>query len=322
MKKSIKIVGIVLAVIIMLFGCFSLFIGTQVVAGSTQLVTNEETTGVSDSFWEKYGMDYEQFCTEFTIEELSLKSTFDGHDIPADYIYAPGTEGSKDNKTVILVHGLGGNRLTNYPVAKMFLDMGYSVITYDQRSSGENTAQNTTFGFWEKYDLTDYIRYVREQAPERTLGVWGTSFGGATAGLALGDDKIDATVDFLVLDCPVSSMRWMVEEEMRHMDIGLPVSYMTFCGNIINRIHLGFFYEEADVPSALSGTDTPVLIINSKADTLTPVFMGQDIYDAILSENKSIWTVEDSEHTDMWLDYNEEYVSRVTELVRSVEEQN
>ncbi len=314
-----KIIAITLAAVLILFGGFSLFIGAQVVAGSTQLVTNESTTGVSDSFWEKYGMDYDSFRAEYTIEKLSLVSSFDSHNIPADYIYAPGTEGSKDNKTVILVHGLGGNRLTNYPIAEMFLRMGYSVITYDQRSSNENTAQRTTFGFWEKYDLIDYIRYAKEQAPEHTLGVWGASFGGATAGLALGDAEIDAMVDFLVLDCPVSSMRWMVEDEMRRMDIGIPVSYMTFCGNIINRIHLGFFYDEADVPTALSGTDTPVLIINSKADTLTPVFMGQDIYDAILSEDKVIWTVEDSEHTDMWLDYNAEYVSRVESLVRSVE---
>jgi len=216
-----KIIAITLAAVLILFGGFSLFIGAQVVAGSTQLVTNESTTGVSDSFWEKYGMDYDNFRAEYTIEKLSLVSSFDSHNIPADYIYAPGTEGSKDNKTVILVHGLGGNRLTNYPIAEMFLRMGYSVITYDQRSSNENTAQRTTFGFWEKYDLIDYIRYAKEQAPQHLLGVWGTSFGGATAGLALGDAEIDAMVDFLVLDCPVSSMRWMVEDEMRRMDIGI-----------------------------------------------------------------------------------------------------
>lgn len=40
--------------------------------------------------------------------------------IPADYIYALGEEGDKNNPTVILVHGLGGNRYTNYPLAEMF----------------------------------------------------------------------------------------------------------------------------------------------------------------------------------------------------------
>ena len=93
--------------------------------------------------------------------------------IPADYIYALGEEGDKNNPTVILVHGLGGNRYTNYPLAEMFLQKGYNVLTYDQRSSNENTAQYTTFGYWEKYDLIDYIDYVYSHAPEQVIGIWG-----------------------------------------------------------------------------------------------------------------------------------------------------
>lgn len=48
---------------------------------------------------------------------------------------------------VSLVYGLGGNRYTNYPIEEMFLQKGYNVLTYDQRSSNENTAQYTTFGY-------------------------------------------------------------------------------------------------------------------------------------------------------------------------------
>ena len=76
-------------------------------------------------------------------------------------------------------------------------------MTYDQRSSNENTAQYTTFGYWEKYDLIDYIDYVHSYAPEHVIGVWGTSFGGATAGLAMGEKDVERKVDFLILDCPV-----------------------------------------------------------------------------------------------------------------------
>lgn len=98
-----------------------LFIGTQVFMGSTQLVTCEDTSKVKDSFWERYNMDYDVFCSTYTIEKVEITSTFDEHMIPADYIYALGEEGDKNNPTVILVHGLGGNRYTNYPLAEMFL---------------------------------------------------------------------------------------------------------------------------------------------------------------------------------------------------------
>lgn len=319
MKKRNIIILIVIIVFVLLFLGISYFIGMQVFMGSTQLVTCEETSGVTDTFWEKYNMDYDVFCDTYSVEKVEITSTFDGHTIPADYIYAVGKEGNKDHSTVILVHGLGGNRYSNYPLAEMFLQKGYNVLTYDQRSSNENTAQYTTFGYWEKYDLIDYIDYIYAYAPEQEIGIWATSFGGATAGLAMREKAVESKVDFLILDCPVSDMKWMVEEEMRKMDIGLPISYMVFCGNIVNKIELGFNYEDANVCDAVIDISIPVLVINSEADTLTPQFMGQDIYNAIHNDAlKMIWTVKDSEHTEMWLDYNQEYRDKVEELLNSL----
>lgn len=314
--KSRKIILIIFIIILLLFFGMSYFIGTQVFMGSTQLVTCEDTSKVGDNFWKKYNIDYNSFCNTYSIEKIKITSTFDGHLIPADYIYAVGSEGNKNNHTVILVHGLGGNRYTNYPLAEMFLKKGYNVLTYDQRSSNENTAQYTTFGYWEKYDLIDYINYIYSHASEQVIGVWGTSFGGATAGLAMGNKAVENKVDFLILDCPVSNMKWFVEEEMRKMDIGLPISYMTFCGNIINKIKLGFYYKNTNVCNEIGNIEIPTLIINSKVDKVTPQFMGQDIYDAINNnEIKNIWTVDDSEHTEMWLDYNQEYIEKVEKLL-------
>lgn len=316
MKKRTKVICIIFIIVFILFVGMSCFIGNQIFMASTQLATCEDTANVQDGFWDKYNIDYENFCNTYTIEKLEIDSTFDSHKIPADYIYALGKEGEKDNQTVILVHGLGGNRYSSYPLAEMFLEKGYNVVAYDQRSSNENTAQYTTFGYWEKYDLTDYIDYVREQAPEQEIGVWGTSFGGATAGLAMGNKDIENKIDFLILDCPVSNMKWMIEEEMRKMDVGLPISYMTLCGNVINKMKLGFYYEDANVCNAIKDIEIPVLIINSQMDTVTPQFMGQDIYDAISREdNKEIWTVKDSAHAEMWLDHNEEYRERAERLL-------
>jgi len=320
MKKRVKIIlTVIVVVFIALFIGVSSFMGLQVFAGSTQLVTNEETKGASDTFWKKYGMNYESFCNIYKVEKLEITSSFDKHIIPADYIYAIDSQNSKDYQTVILIHGLGGNRYSNYPLAEFFLKKGYNVITYDQRSSNENIAKYTTFGYWEKYDLIDWVNYVEEQASGQKIGIWGASFGGATAGLALGYEDIDEKIDFLILDCPVSNMKWMVEQEMRNMDIGIPVSYMTWCGNIINKFKLGFSYQDANVVNAMKDVKTPVLIINSKLDSLTPYFMGKDIYDAIQAKNKEIWTVDESEHCEIWIDHNQEYCDRVESFLSKYE---
>lgn len=315
-KKRTKIIlWSMAAVFLLLLLGMSYFIGSQVFQASTQLATNEDTKGVSESFWEKCGIDYESFKKEYQIEALELESSFDGHTIPADYIYAKGMENNKDNQTVILVHGLGGNRYSNYPLAEFFLEEGYNIITYDQRSSNENTARYTTFGYWEKYDLADYIKYVKKHVSDKPVGVWGTSFGGATAGLALGESDVDHQIDFMILDCPVSSMEWMIEQEMIKMDTGLPVSYMVWCGNVMNRIKLGFTYGDADVSKAVRHAETPVLVINSKKDTLTPYFMGKDIYDGLQGKTGEIWTVGDSEHAEIWFDHNDDYRRTVKEFI-------
>lgn len=320
MKKKAKvIITVIISLVMVLFIGFSGFIGLQVFAGSTQLITNEGTKGVANSVLEKYGMNYEKFCDKYKVEELELTSSFDKHIIPSDYIYAENSKDNKDNPTIIMVHGLGGNRYANYPVAQFFLEEGYNVITYDQRSSNENTAKYTTFGYWEKYDLIDCLNYVKEKAPEQKVIIWGASFGGATAGLALGHEGIEEKVDGLILDSPVSSMEWMIGQEMKAMDAGISAEYMTWCGNIINKLKLGFTYQDADVAKAMKDVKTPVLIINSKLDTVTPCFMGTDIYEAINGENKEIWTVDESQHCEIWIDHNQEYRNKLELFIEKID---
>lgn len=312
MKKRIRVfLSLGVSVLVVLFIGFSGFIGFQVFVGSTQLVTNAETMGVSDDIWTKYGIDYESFRSHYVVEKIAIPSSYEAHTIPADYIYAAQSPNSKNHQTIILVHGLGDNRYSNYPVAEFFLEKGYNIITYDQRSTNENAARYTTFGYREKFDLIDWVNYVEIQAPEQKVGVWGASYGGATAGLALAYGDMDEKVGFLILDCPVSSMEWMVEQEMRSMDIGLPVTYMTRCGNTVNKLKLGFSYQDADVAAVMKHVKTPVLVINSRSDSVTPYFMGKDIYNAIPESNREIWTVNDSEHCGVWLDYNEEYRDKI-----------
>lgn len=311
-KRVIKILAAILTVCAVMFAGLSYFLGSQVVAASTQLVTNEETTGVSDTFWQKYGIDYQNFRRKYTIEKISLTSSFDGHTIPGEFIYCD----EKSKATVIMVHGLGGNRYSNYPVAELFLENGYNVITYDQRSTNENTAEKTTFGYWEKYDLIDCINFAEQQAGGNHIGIWGTSFGGATAVQAAAYENTQEHLAFLILDCPVSSMEWMIQEEIRKMELGIPVSYMTWCGSTVNHIQLGFSYKDADSTEAAKNIQIPTLIINSEKDEITPYFMGRNLYDNLSSNDKELWTVPDSAHTEMWLDYNDEYRSRVTEFCR------
>jgi putative copper export protein len=58
MKKRTKVILIIIAaLLIVLFLGMSVFTGLQVFAASTQLVTNDQTRGISESTLVEYGID-------------------------------------------------------------------------------------------------------------------------------------------------------------------------------------------------------------------------------------------------------------------------
>lgn len=298
--------AIILIIVLVMLLASSYMMGSQVVEASTRLVTNQQTMDAYQDSWKLEGFDAEQFKSKYQIETVELTSTFDGHSLPFDLITAEGNE-----NIVVMVHGMMGNRLTNYPTAEIFLENGYNVITYDQRSSGENLAQRSTFGFWEKFDLIDCISYAKEHAPKADIVVWGESFGGATAILGVAQEEVQRDISALILDCPVSSMASMISAELEKMDLPVPTSYLLACGNLVNQLKLHFAYEDADCTAAAAKITVPTLIFNSKADQITPEFMGQDIYDHLASQQKELFTSETSAHIEIRNHERDTYVEKI-----------
>lgn len=311
MKKRTKFICVFI-VISILVGIIptAYFTADGVFKGSMQMVNNEGTSiEIGEKHIYKMGFNLVAFETAYNIETIQITSSLDGHMIPADYITI---NGEKNKDTVVMVHGMGGNRLTVYPMAKMFLENGYNVIAYDQRSSGENTARYTTYGYWESRDLADYVTYANEFIEDdKKLGVWGVSFGGATVGIYLGVEEANEKVDFAILDCPISEMKYLLSTEMEQMNMILPVSFMMSLGSLMTKARLGFSYADVDVNQYIAKTSVPILIINSKIDEVTPFFMGEDLYNSITHESKQLFTVEDSDHANVFYDYPKDYESHV-----------
>ena len=325
MKKILKIVlWTALALILIAAVGISVYTGDQVVKNSTKLSEPDETFEIPYNVFTAYHMDYEAFTAKYRTETLSLTSSQkDAHTIPADYIYAEGSE-DKNHDTVIMVHGLGGNRMSVLPVAQVFLENGWNVLAYDQRSSGENRAEGNTFGFLEKYDLLDCADMVREWAPDKRLGVWGTSFGGLTSVLAVCDSRLGLTekTAFLVLDCPLSNMEDELRLVMDSEDMGgIPTDYLIWTGNLMNKAELGFFYSEADGRAVIRDRmkqEVPLLVFISGKDELAPYPMGADMFELYPGENKTLINFEDCEHVDGWKDHEAEYREAVENLLGSL----
>lgn len=262
----------------------------------------------------RYGFDVDAFEAKYHVEEVQIPSTFGHHKIPANYLTV---DGDRNRKTVVMAHGLNGNRLTGYPVAEMLMRNGYNILTYDQRDSGENQAPYMTCGYWESMDFKDCVDYVRSCTGNRLqVGGWGSSIGGATVGFYLGTDHAEKNLDFAVLDCPVSDMEEIIACFLTRKEDWIPERLRTSMGSLITQFKLGFSYRQGNVCDYVRNTTVPVLIFNTTQDRVTPYHMAVDLFQAMENNNKQLVTVDDCPHTDIYLVHPEMYEKTMINFIR------
>ena len=292
MRRKLKIgLGVFVAIIIILFIAFSIFIGKATFDGMTENVSREVTNKELISYKE----DYDDFAEGKDSKEIKIKSSEDGHDIPAIFIKNPKAKG-----ICIMVHGMGGTKYSLYPQGQIFYDLGFSLLFYDQRNSGENLAPYNTYGVLESFDCLDAIAYIKKEYPDEKIILYGESYGGATSLIAASRDS--SNIDYLILDCPLGDSREMVDEVLAKAceEEKIPQSFMSFLGNSFLKMKLGFGLEDIDSTKWARQADisSPVLVINSKVDTMTPYHMGREVYESINSSKKEIYTGEDFGHCE------------------------
>ena len=210
---------------------------------------------------------------------------------------ASGSQPAGPRGIVVMVHGLGGAKETILTPARMFLEMGYDVLTIDERRSGGNTASANGSGVLESFDVLDAVRYARTHlGGGGPLILWGESYGGAASAIAASRDA--EYIDGLILDCPVSDARYLMRKWTadKSAETGIPIDRLLTAGDLVNRVRYGFSLDDADVTRWVGDIQVPTLVYVSEADKVTPAWMGQDIYDALPTGSKTIVTSKSSPH--------------------------
>lgn len=315
-QKARKITVIVIICILALSGAACAATGIYVYDASIHAVNQERRPlACKKESLAKHGFDVDAFEAQYHVDAVEIPSTFDDHMIPANYL---SIDGDWKRKTIVMAHGLNGNRLTGYPVAKMLMAHGYNILTYDQRDSGENQAKYMTCGFWESKDFKDCVDYVRMRTGEsQIVGGWGSSIGGATIGFYLGTEEAQKNLDFAILDCPVSDMEEIIDVFLTRKQPWIPSGFKMKMGSIATYLRLGYGYDEGNVRDYVRNTTVPTLVFNTKNDKITPYHMGIDLYEAMEHNKKKIITVEDSDHTDIYWDYAEMYEKEIIKFIEN-----
>ncbi len=186
---------------------------------------------------------------------------------------------------VLLLHGMGGNRLSTLPRARLLVAAGISVLLIDQQAHGETPGEHITLGWRESGDVRAAIEWLRERGPARRIGVIGVSLGGASFLLGEAPPHVDA----LVLEAVHPMLRCAVEHRVGRWFAPLLLAQI--------EPRLGVSPSKLNPIYHLPEVDAPVLVLGGERDADTTAAETRELFDAA-REPKELWIVPGATHED------------------------
>jgi len=223
MRRNLFLLVTAVALVCLLGGCSRIIVDRMVEAPNKGRAMNPEDDTAP---WrlEMLGVD-EQFRVAVGPPEASLLVwVLEPRDVAAVADDAP-------RGTILILHGFHTDSYWMLPFAEAFAEAGYRSVLVDLRGHGRSSGDYLTFGVQETRDLRQVIDELERRglATDR-LGVWGISYGGATAiQLAAAEPRIDAVVAV----APFATMRDVVHNYVRGL---LPMSGLVFSHDEVARL--------------------------------------------------------------------------------------
>jgi len=125
--------------------------------------------------------------------------------------------------SIILVHGIGGCKEHFSELAIRLSNQGYDIWFFDSRAHGKSEGVYTTYGFYEKEDISSIINQIKKTSNTK-IGIWGNSLGGAIAIQALEYDK---RIDFRIIESTFSDLHQIVYDYQKRMTKGVGLRFLS-----------------------------------------------------------------------------------------------
>lgn len=214
--------------------------------------------------------------------------------------------GQDDKGGILLMHGIGANRLQILERARFLNKNGYSVLLFDFQGHGESQGKQVTFGYLESFDANAAFDFLKNKLTNKTIGVIGVSLGGAAALLG---HVVNGNADALVLEGVYPTIEEAVANRLI-IQFGSIGEYFVPLLTLQLRPRLGFGARELRPIEKIAHTKGAVFVINGSIDKHTTLSEAKRLYDNA-HEPKEFWAVEGAAHIDIYKYKAEEYQNRI-----------
>jgi alpha-beta hydrolase superfamily lysophospholipase len=193
--------------------------------------------------------------------------------------------------TVILVHGLGGNKSMLLKQAYEFMYFGYSVMLIDLRAHGNSGGNITTLGYLESEDVKlayDYVYHLGE----RNIILYGISLGATVIVRAIYDYGLCPSR--IILEIPFERPEKLFAK--RGKLLGFPEEPFGMLVTFWASIERGFNAFQNNTSTYAQKIKCPVLLQYGGLDRIVPSEDTRTIFGRIGSQNKKIVNYEHADH--------------------------
>ncbi|NHZ36861.1 alpha/beta hydrolase [Massilia rubra] len=211
--------------------------------------------------------------------------------------------------TVLLLHGVRGNRLQMLDRARFLSRLGYGVLLIDQQAHGESAGERISFGVREAEGVRAALGYLRREQPGERIGVIGMSLGAAALVLS----KPGRAIDALVIEAMYPTIEEAIENRLR--------LYMGGAGGALAPLllwqvplRLDLTLEQLRPIDAVGALACPTLVVGGEFDRHTSEAETRRIYAAVPGP-KQLWIVPGAAHTDFHGLAKYEYEARIGQFM-------
>jgi uncharacterized protein len=218
---------------------------------------------------------------------------------------------------VLLLHGLGDNRIGMTGYAQLLVSHGFTVLLPDARAHGVSGGTLATYGLLERADIHQWFDFLDAHDHPRCIFALGESMGAAQLLQSLDTHPHFCAV---VAESPFASFREIAYDRM-----GQPFHLGPWVGRTILRplVEVAFLralwkyhlnMQEISPEDSAATTTTAVLLIHGQIDSNIPVRHSQIIH--ARNPSTQLWQVPNADHCGALSTAPEEFERRILEWFR------